>query len=203
MRYGLVLASPFFVAAQVEASSINSFTFTTDSSPFTTNLVESFSGSEASLTGTVSCDSTVACKGEVGTFDLGVDFTGPTTPVSIDISGNLNGATPGVGLLHLSSPISKTHRFTIPDGSFDKTLVSTNVLPFGMVDVTGSFDLVLAPDQTVTLPLTFNIGPRSSVPEPSGEALLLLCALGAAGFVRYRYSRTLTTSSTSALSDRP
>jgi hypothetical protein len=185
-RYGLLLASSLFAATQVHASLINSFSFTTDPSPFSSDLVESFTSSQAFLTGTVACDSTTVCSGEVGTFNLGVDLT-DVSVVSTTTDGSLTGDTPGSGFVNLVSPIQQSRAFNVPTGSFDYTRYSTELPALGTIDVSGSLDLTLQPGQVLSLPVT--IGFASVVPEPSGQVLILVAALGLAGFVRYRNLR--------------
>jgi hypothetical protein len=187
-KYGLLLASTLLAAAPISASTIDSFYFTLeDDSPFTSSLTESFSSTEASVTGTVSCDSESTCTGELGTFGLGLDLTGLVdTPASIDISGNLSGDLAGGGDLFVTSI---SYPFAIPSGDFDKILLSTELPPLGMIDVYGSLDLTLPPGETVTLPITLTVG--TAVPEPSGQAMLILGLLGLIGIVRYRFLRTL------------
>jgi hypothetical protein len=186
-NYALLLASAVLAAVPSYASSITSFTFTEDSSPFTSSLVETFSGSEASITGTVTCASTHACTGEVGTFDLGLDLTS-TTPLSADISGILGGTSPAGGSLDITSPtyLKKDSTFSVSTGAFDKQLFSTELPALGNIDVDGALDLSLAAGQSITLPLTFYAGNPSPVPEPGSQALLVVGLLGMAGVVRYR-----------------
>jgi hypothetical protein len=185
MRFGPLMALVFYAAGQLCASTIDSFSFTTpDSSPFTTNLTESFTSSGAALTGTVACDSTTVCSGEVGTFSLGLDLTN-VSMLSITTDGSLTGDTSASGFQDLISPIEKTRAFNVPTGSFDYTRFTNEIPAWGMIDVTGSLNLTLQPGQVLTLPVT--MGFASVVPEPSGQVLILVAALGLAGFVRYRY----------------
>jgi PEP-CTERM motif len=198
-NYALLLASAVLAAVPSYATSITSsitgFSFTEDSSPFTSVLVESFSGSQASVTGTVTCASTTACSGEVGTFDLGLDLTS-TTPLSAEISGILDGETPAGGSLNITSIfLSKDFPFSVTPGPFDKVLFATSLPALGEVNVGGSLDFSLAAGQTIDLPLTFNVGTPSNpspVPEPASQALLVAGLLGMAGVVRYR-NRNRTT----------
>jgi hypothetical protein len=185
-NYALLLASAVLAAVPSYASSVTDFSFTVDSSPFTSSLVETFSGSEASITGTVTCASTTACSGEVGTFDLGLDLTA-TTPLSAEISGILGGTTPAGASVNITSPTSKMSPFSISPGTFDKIIFSSLLPALGDVDVDGTFDLSLAAGQTIDLPLTFYVGtPPSPVPEPGTQALLVAGLLGMVGVVRYR-----------------
>jgi len=184
------MALALFAAGQLCASSIDSFSFITDSSPFTSDLVASISGPDALLTGTVACDSTTACSGEVGTFSLGLDLTNSSV-ISITSTGNLTGNTPGSGFVDLDTPIEKTRAFSVPTGSFDHTRLTSEIPAWGMIDASGSINLTLQPGQVLTLPVAISFTSVASVvPEPSGQVLLLLCVLGAATIVRYRYSRT-------------
>jgi PEP-CTERM motif len=194
-NYALLLASAVLAAVPSYASSITGFSFTEDPSPFTSVLVETFSGSQASITGTVTCASTTACSGEVGTFDLGLDLTS-TTPLSAEISGILSGRTPAVGSLDLTSPalLARDVPFSVAPGSFDKTIFSTSLPAFGDVNVEGALDFSLAAGQSIDLPLTINVGTPSTspVPEPASQALLVAGLLGMAGVVRYRNRKRTT-----------
>jgi hypothetical protein len=190
IRYGLPLASVWFAAIQAHASSITDFTFTSDPSPFTTDLVEMFSDSQAIVTGTIACDSATACKGEVGSFTLGADLTSPGTSVSVNLLGVLDGSTPAGVELKVSTPLTKALKFEIPAGSFNDTLISTSLPAFGMLDVAGSLDMRLAAGQAIALPFIIDLGSPSPVPEPSGEVALLAGVLGLAGVVRYRTARS-------------
>lgn len=187
-KYGLLLASALLAAAPSYASSINSFTFNSDSSPFTSVLVENMSGSQAVVSGTVECLSKTACSGEVGTFTLGVDLTGSSTPVSVDISGVLSGSTGASGSVDITT-FGQDYPFSVATGSFNDTILSLDLPALGQISANGALDLSLAAGQSITLPLTINVGAVSSVPEPSGQVLLLVGLLGLAGIVRYRSSR--------------
>jgi hypothetical protein len=194
-NYALLLASAVLAAVPSYASTITDFTFTTDSSPFTSVLTVTTSGSEASITGTVTCASTSICSGEVGTFDLGLDLTS-TTPLSAEISGILSGLTPAGGTLDLTSPAAYAQDipFSVTPGvaGFDKTIFSTHLPALGDIDVDGALDLRLAPGQSISLPLTFNVGNSSPVPEPANAALLAVGLFGMAGVVRYRNRKRAT-----------
>ena len=187
-KFSLFLASALLVAAPSFASSITSFTFTPDPSIFTSVLVDSFSASEADITGTVTCAATAACSGEVGSFNLGLDLTS-TTPLAAEISGILSGTTTAVGSLEITSPTSKIYAFSLGAGSFDSVILSTSFPAFGAINVKGTLDLALAAGQSIDLPLAIKVGNVSSVPEPSGQVLLIVGLLGLAGMVRYRRSR--------------
>src|SRR5581483_10193275 len=95
--FGLLLTVGALAVAPSYASSITSFTFTPSSGLFTTALVETNSSSQASVTGSVTCSSTSVCSGEVGSFALGLDLSDPTTPVSVEISGDNLGITDAGG----------------------------------------------------------------------------------------------------------
>jgi hypothetical protein len=199
-NYALLLASAVLAAVpsyatSITGSSITGFSFTGDSSPFTSVLIETFTGSQASITGTVTCASTTPCSGEAGTFDLGLDITS-TTPFSAEISGILDGETRAGGSLDITSILlSRDFPFSVAPGPFDKVLFSTSLPPVGEVNVEGSIDFSLAAGQTIDLPLTFNVGTPSNpspVPEPASQALLVVGLLGIAGVVRYR-NRNRTT----------
>jgi hypothetical protein len=194
-KYGLLLASTLLAAAPSYASSITGFTFTPDpSSQFNTSLSETFTSSEASVTGTVGCPSFTEarrslieglCSGEVGTFSLDVDLTVPTL-FTVDISGVLSGetaATGSVDILDLGD-----FPFSVKAGSFDDTVLSVTLPAYGPVDVLGSLDLTMVRGQEITLPLTMSVaGKSTAVPEPSGEALLIVGLLSFAGLIRNRF----------------
>jgi hypothetical protein len=170
--------------AKVFASTIESISFTPASdSPFTTSLTESFTTTEATVTGTVSCFDDTPCSGEVGEFFVGLDAT-VNTPASISISGNLSGDTAGSGDLIIASI---PEPFTIPSGDFDKTIFSNEIPPLGMIDTNFTLDLTLPAGETVTLPITLTIG--APVPEPVGQSMVLLGLIGLTGLVRWRSTR--------------
>jgi hypothetical protein len=191
VKYGLLLTSALLAGAPAYASSITSFSFTTDPSAFTSVLVETMSGTQASLTGSVTCVSVEACSGEVGTFNLGLNLTDRSTPISVDISGVLSGTTDASGSLDLTS-LFKDFPFSEAAGSFDKTILSIALPPLGPLTVHGALDLSLAAGQSIALPLTISVGPVSTVPEPSGQALLIIGFLGLAAIARYRASRAVS-----------
>lgn len=176
---GLVAAAPVF------ASTIENISFTpAEDSPFTSSLTESFTSTQASLEGTVSCVSDSTCSGDVGQFFIDLDLTGPgDTPVSISISGNLSGDTAGSGDLIIAGI---PEPFAIPSGDFEETILSQELPPAGMIEVNYTADLSLPPGETVTLPITFTVG--APVPEPVGESIVVLGLLGLTGLVRYRRS---------------
>ena len=190
-NHALLLASAVLAAVPSYASSITDFTFTTDSSPFTSVLTVTTTNSEASITGTVTCASMTACSGEVGTFDLGLDLTS-TTPLSAEISGIVSGQ-PVIGDLDITSPppFAKDDPFSV-SGTFDKKLFSTSLPAIGDVEVDGKLDLSLAAGESITLPLTFTVGNPSPVPEPANAALLAIGLLGMAAAVRYRNRKRAT-----------
>jgi hypothetical protein len=199
-KYGLLLASTLLATAPSYASSITGFTFTPDpSSPFTTSLSETFTSSEASVTGSVSCPAFTAtafrsltesiCSGEVGTFELAADFNEPTL-FTVDISGVLSGTTAATGSVDFPGP--EDYSFSVKAGSFDDTVLSITVPGLGPGVADGALDLTMERGQEITLPLTLSVvGTSSAVPEPSGQALLLVGLLGFAGLVRYRRSKTV------------
>jgi hypothetical protein len=167
----LALAWSGLLVVQASGSEIVDATFTPVGSTFSTSLTTTFSGTQASVTGSVSCDSSSPCTGEVGTFSLTAYLTDPSNPVSVDINGSLSGSSDAEGVLSLTSPLSLTKPFTIPVGSFDDLLLSTDLPAIAPLVVDGSLNLSLAPDQTVALPLTFQVG-TSAVPEPASAGLL-------------------------------
>jgi hypothetical protein len=191
LKYGMILASAWLAAGPLHASSIDSFTFIAADSPFTTSLFESFTNSEAIVSGTVTCDSTTVCIGPVGTFNLGVDFTDPSTPLSVDVSGDLSGPYNAGASVRLRSPLHQAFPFLVTDGSFDDNLVSAMLPPLGMTNIVGGFYMRMAPGQSVVLPIIIGLDEVTATPEPSGEALIVVCLLGFAGLVRYRYTRTV------------
>lgn len=177
----------FLAAANASASSITSFSFTSDSSPFFSNLSSTFTSTVGSVTGTVACDSESPCTGEVGTFSLGLNLVSMSAPFSIEVSGTLSGDTAADAALMFSSPSSVSYPFVIPVGDFDTVVLSTSAPELGAVTVDGAFDLSLAPGQTLTLPLNFDIG---SVPEPSGQTLVGLGLLGIVCLSRFSRIRS-------------
>ena len=182
---GLLLACVCFAATGLHASTIDSYTFTPDSSVFTTNLTESFTSTEAVLAVTISCNSTTTCSGELGTFDLGLDLTEPGVLSLTDV-GSLTGDSSASGSVNLDAPIQQTRTFTVAPGDFDFTRYTNELPALGVINATGFVDLTLLPGQTLTLPVTIDF---SAIPEPSGQVLLAVAALGLAGFVRRRYSQ--------------
>jgi hypothetical protein len=211
-KYGLLLASTLLAAAPSYASSITGISLIPDaSSPFNSDLSATLTSStEATVTGTVTCPTQVVaaafeaqvlaqsapCSGEVEGFSLGVDVTGPTE-FTVDISGTL-GNIPG----DLSAGAAATgivditgigdFPFNVSPGPFDVT--KSILLPAsveGSTTLVGSVDLTMGQGQEITLPLTLSVaGTTSTVPEPSGQALLMVGLLGIAGVVRYRFFRT-------------
>ena len=197
-KYGLLLASTLLAAAPSYASTITGFSFAADPSPFTTDLSASYTGSEASVTGGVLCPSVTpetafrsfitssVCTGEVGTFSLDVDLTAPTK-FTVDISGVLSGVTAAAGSVDILGV--GDFPFSVKAGSFDDSILSITVPAVGPTDLDGSVDLTMARGQSITLPLTLNIG-NTTVPEPSAQALLIVGLLGLAGVFRNRFFRT-------------
>jgi hypothetical protein len=172
--------------AQISASTIDSFSFTPAAdSPFTSSLNESFTSSEASITGSVSCDSDTTCTGELGELFLGVDLTGPAdVPVDYSISGSLSGDTAGSGDLVIATI---PEPFVIPTGDFSENILSHDLQPTGMVELNAIVNLTIPADETVTLPLTFTVG----TPEPVGQSMIVLGLLGFAGLLRQRSARRI------------
>jgi hypothetical protein len=184
----VLLAFILFVAGtNASASSITSFSFTADPSPFFSNLTSSFTSTTGSVTGTVACDSDSACTGEVGTFSLGLDLVSMSAPFSVEVSGTLSEGSAADAALMFTSPGSVTYPFVIPVGDFDTVVLSTSAPALGAVTVDGAFDLSLAPGQTLSLPLNFNLGP---VPEPSGQTLVGLGLLGIVCLTRFSRIRS-------------
>jgi len=176
------LASIGFLAASASASSITSFSFTADPSPFSSSLSTSFTSTLGSVTGTVACDSDSACTGEVGTFSLGLNLVSVSTPFSVEVSGTLSGDTAADAAVMFSSPASVTYPFVIPVGDFDAVVLSTSAPALGAITLDGAFELSLAPGQTISLPINFNVG---TVPEPSSQTLIGLGLLGIVCFSRF------------------
>jgi hypothetical protein len=189
--YAPLLFVVFLAVGPLSASSIDTFTFVQASPIFATNLTESHTAEEAFLNGSISCDAKTACSGEVGTFDLGLDLTDPST-VTVTNTGILSGTTPATGSLDLASPVTQVRSFVTPVGSINQTRVSQVLPALGTVDVSESLFLTLQPGQTLTVPVTISIN-SAAAPEPRGVALLLLAAaLSAGAFIRYGRSRRIS-----------
>jgi len=197
--YGLLLASALLAAAPSYASSITGFSITTDPEPYMSNLSDTVTSSEASVTGTVACPSqivlvafvahpdvkSVGCSGEVGFFSLGVDLNEPTE-FTVDISGVLSPGAAATGSVDIAG--IGDFPFDVSPGAFDVT--KTILLPAeGSTTLDGSVDLTMDAGQSIALPLNLSVAGTSAVPEPSGQALLIVGLLGIAGFVRYRFFR--------------
>ena len=188
-HFALLFAAGALAATPSYASSITSFTFTPTSEPFTTVMVDTSSGSQASITGSVTCASTNICSGEAGAFSLGLNLDKPSNPFSVEISGDNLGATTASGTLDIIG-FPSSIPFTLKSGAFDKILLNTSLPELGAVTLDGTLNLALAPGQEITLPLTFFVGsPTTATPEPSGVGLLLGGLLAVGGFARYRYQR--------------
>ncbi len=167
--------------APVVASTITSISFTPASdSPFTSSLTESFTSTQASVTGTVSCDSTSPCTGELGQVFIGLDLTNETL-LSLNISGDLSGNTAGSGDVVIASI---PEPFNIPTGDFDENIFSQDQPPLGMIETNYTVYLTLPAEETVTLPITLTAS--AAVPEPFGQSIAVLALLGLTGLVRYR-----------------
>jgi hypothetical protein len=191
LRYAPLLLVAFLAAGPLSASSIDNFTFVPTDSIFVTDLSESYTADEAVVSGSISCDAQTACSGEVGTLNLGLDLTDPST-VTVTNDGTLSGTTPATGSVDLDSPVTEVRNFVTPTGSFDQTRVSQLLPAWGSVDVSETVFLTLQPSQTLTLPVTVGLD-TAAAPEPQGVAFLLLAAaLSSGAFVRYRRSRRTT-----------
>jgi hypothetical protein len=188
LRYAPLLLLTFLAVGPLSASSIDNFTFAPSDPIFVTTLSESYTPEEAFLNGSVSCDAQTACSGELGTFDLGLDLTDPST-LTVTNDGTLSGTTPATGSLDLESPVTQVRNFVTPIGSFDQTRISQLLPAWGTVDVSETVFLTLQPGQTLTLPVTVGIN-AAAAPEPQGVAFLILAAaLSNGAFVRYGRSR--------------
>jgi hypothetical protein len=134
-------------------------------------------------------ESVTPCSGEVGVFSLGLDLNEPTE-FTVDISGNLSAGAAATGSVDI--PGVGDFPFSVSPGTFD--LTKTILLPSGLEGsptFAGSVDLTLDHGQEITFPITMSVaGTTSTVPEPSGQALLIVGLLGIAGVVRYRFFRT-------------
>jgi hypothetical protein len=150
-------------------------------SPFISSLNATFSGSQAFLTGPVSCDSASTCTGEVGEFFTNWDVTA-VTPVTYAISGNLTGDTAGSGNLIIATI---PEAFALPAGNFNETIFSHEITLLGSIETNYILNLSLPAGQTVTLPVTV-----SATPEPVSLLMAALGLLGMAGLVRYRLTRS-------------
>ena len=168
------------------ASSITSFAFTpTMGSEFTLDLTKSFTSSEAEVTGTIICESSSPCTGEVGSFAVGVDLTG-STEVSAAISGTLSGDGSYGDSVTITSPAAYAgyNSFYISSSPFDDVFFSKTVPALGPTNVDGFVSLNLLPGQEIDLPITFTISSKAAaVPEP-GTVFLLGGLLGALPLIR-------------------
>ena len=189
LRHAPLLLVAFLAVGPLSASSIDNFTFVPADPIFVTNLSESYTPEESTLTGTISCDATTACSGEVGTFDLELDLTDPST-LTVTNDGTLSGTTPATGSVDVESPVPLARNFVTPAGSFEQTRITQLMPAWGAVDVSESVFLTLQPGQTLTLlPVTVSINPAAA-PEPQGVAFLLIAAaLSTGALVRYGRSR--------------
>jgi hypothetical protein len=185
-RFYVISTCVLLAALPGAASSLTSFDFTpaTDSE-FTLNLTDSLSSIEAEVTGTIACDSSSPCTGEVGSFAIGADFTSPTQ-VSAAISGTLTGDGSYGDSVTITSPAAYAgvNVFYIDSSPFDKTFFSETVPALGPTNIDGFVDLNLLPGQEIDLPITFTISSQTSpVPEP-GTVFLLGGLLGALPLIR-------------------
>jgi hypothetical protein len=170
----LTLSCFLLTALPGPASSITSVSFTPTSSPFTTNLTDTSTSSQVSISGTILCPATTTagCSGEVGSFALGLDLTS-LTPISADISGTLSeGPTSAADSVKITFPIAESFPFSIDEGSFDQNIFSIKLPALGNLTVDGVVDLSVAAGQSIDLPLTFTVGTPATVPEPSTVFLL-------------------------------
>jgi hypothetical protein len=170
----LTLSCFLLTALPGAASSITSVSFTPTSSPFTTDLTNTSTSSQVSISGTILCPitTTAGCSGEVGSFALGLDLTS-LTPISADISGTLSeGSTSAPDSVKITFPIAESFPFSIDEGSFDQNIFSIKLPALGNLTVDGVVDLSLAAGQSIDLPLNFTVGTPTTVPEPSTVFLL-------------------------------
>ncbi len=172
-----VLACILLGTLSASAGTISSFTATASpSTPFTVSgLTQSFTGGEAIVSGTVTCNSEVTCAGSAISFSLGVTGLSASTPVSAEIVGDASANASG--LFVETSPISASIPFTVGAGSFDKTVFSSSLPAVGSLLITGNLNLTILAGQSITLPLNFFVGAQA-VPEPSSFAFLGLGLLG-------------------------
>jgi hypothetical protein len=168
--------------APVFATTITGVKFTPAvGSPFTSSLMATSSGTQAFLTGPISCDSGSTCTGEVGIYNINWDVTA-VTPVVHAISGTLSGNTAGSGSLIIAGIV---YPFALPPGGFNETIATTEITLLGMIGTNYTLDLSIPAGQTVTLPLTV-----TAAPEPTGQSMISLGLLGMIGLVRYRLTRS-------------
>lgn len=182
-RYRWLLTCALLTAIPGVASSITDFSFTTDSSPFTSSLLASFSSSAANLDGTIACNSTSACSAEVGTFSIDADFTA-FTPVFVELLQSPSGTFGEYPISFLTINVTSPAQFALsePFGCSPGTCAYSplelfDAPPLGDVILQGSVDLTLSAGQSLNLQqLTFTEGP---IPEPRMVLLLtfLLAAL--------------------------
>jgi hypothetical protein len=185
-RFYVISTCVLLAALPGAASSLTSFDFTpaTDSE-FTLDLTDSLSSVEAEVTGTIACDSSSPCTGEVGSFAIGADFTSSTL-VSAAISGTLTGDGSYGDSVTLTSPAAyaNVYPFYIASSPFDETFFSTTVSAIGSTNIDGFVYLNLEPGQEIDLPISFTISSSTTpVPEP-GTVFLLGGLLGALPLIR-------------------
>jgi hypothetical protein len=173
---GLVAAAPVF------ATTITSVSFTpAGDSPFTQSLTATFSGTQADLTGTISCNSETTCTGEVGEYFTSWNITSPTF-TTIDISGNLSGETAGSGDLIIATI---PEPFAVPAGEFSEPIFSGEITLLGAVQTNYILDLSLPAGQTLTIPITY-----SAIPEPTAQSMIGIGLLAMIGLIHYRLRRS-------------
>src|SRR5665213_1718492 len=176
-RATAVLACILLGTISASAGTISSFTAAAaPSTPFTVSgLTQSFSGTEAIVSGTVTCNSETTCSGSAISFSLGITGLTASTAVSAEIVGDATANASG--LFVETSPISASVPFTVGTGSFDKSIFSSSLPAVGSLLITGNLNLTILAGQSLTLPLNFFVGAQA-VPEPSTFAFLGLGLLG-------------------------
>jgi hypothetical protein len=190
-RAAALLTCILFGTVTASAASILTFTAAAvPSNPFTiTGLTFGFTGSEASASGTITCNATTTCSGAALSFVLGVTGLSATTPVSAEIVGDASAAA--TGSFVETSPGPGAFPFTVGIGHFDQTILSSSLpgVPGGALTIAGTLGFTIGAGQSITLPINFFLGAQP-VPEPSSLALLGLGLLGVAVKLRRKTAKS-------------
>ena len=176
-RATAAFACILFGSITASAGTISSFTaVATPASSFSVGaLTTTFSGSEASVSGTVTCNAETTCTGSAISFSVGITGLTASTPVSAEIVGDATANASG--LFVETTPVSASVPFTVAAGPFDTTIFSSSLPAVGSLLVTGNLSLTILAGQSISLPLNFFVGAQT-VPEPSTFAFLGLGLLG-------------------------